>query len=129
MKWWLLLLVPLILGLVWWLYANGYAYYNNKSAVTFLGRSGSGSFGASFTSCTGSFGRCLKRKEGGQLRFVLSAQLSKGRVRAVIRRKQEILAELDEMNPEAVLTLEPRARYKLELRFVHASGSCGLHWN
>ena len=128
MKWWLLILVPLILGLVWWLYENGYACYQNKSAVSFFGRSGSGSFGATFTACTGTFGRCLKPKEGGNYRFRLSADLSKGSVTGKIYRGKELLAELDSSQPEAVLALEARARYKIALRFVRASGSSSIHW-
>lgn len=129
MKWWLFILIPLIPGIVWWLYENGYACYNNKSAVTFIGRSGAGSFGASFTSCTGNFGRCLKVRTGGSFRFSLSQDLSKGSVRGQIRRGKNILAELDQTCPEAVLELEPGVRYNLDLRFVRASGSCSLQWN
>lgn len=129
MNWWLLFLIPLILGLVWWLYENGYACYKNKSAATFLGRSNSRSFGASFTSCTGNFGRCLKLKENGDFRFTLFADLTKGTVRGRIYRGKELLAELDQDHPETVIGLEARVRYRLELRFVRTSGSCGLHWN
>ena len=129
MKWPILLLIPLIPGLVWWLYDNGYACYKNKSAVTFIGRTGSDSFGASFTSCSGSFGRCLKPKTSGEFRFTFSGELSKGAVKGRIYRGRELLAELEEGHPQAVLHLEPRVRYKLELRFVRASGSCALHWN
>ena len=128
MKWWLLILVPLIPWLVWWLYENGYACYQNKSAVSFIGRSGSGSFGATFTACTGTFGRCLKAKEGGNYRFRLSADLSKGSVTGKIYRGKELLAQLDSSQPEAVLVLEARARYKIALRFVRASGSSSIHW-
>lgn len=129
MKWWLLILIPLIPGMVWWLYANGYACYTNKSAATFIGRSGSGSFGASFTSCTGNFGRCLKPKASGDFRVTLSTSLSKGSVRGRIYRGKEVLAELDPAHTEAVVGLEGCVRYRLELRFTRASGSCGLHWN
>ncbi len=129
MRWAFLLLIPLILGVVWWLYENGYACYQSKSAATFLGRSGPGSFGASFTACSGTFGRCLKRKEGGNIRFVLSANLTKGIVRGRIYRGREMLAELDEANPEVVLHLDAQVRYKLELRFIRTSGSCILQWN
>ena len=129
MNWWPLVLIPLILGLVWWLYDNGYACYKNKSAVTFVGRSNSGSFGASFTSCTGNFGRWLKRKEDGCVCFTLSENLTKGSVRARIYRGKEVLAELEPNQPEVVLPLEARVRYRLELRFVRASGSCAIHWN
>lgn len=128
MEWPIILLIPLILGLVWWLYDNGYGCYKNKSAVTFIGRTGSSSFGASFTSCSGSFGRCLKPKTDGEFRFTLTEDLSKGSVRGRIYRGKEILAELDGENPEAVLALTGRTRYKLELRFARASGSCGLNW-
>ena len=129
MKWTIFLLIPLILGLVWWLYDHGYACYKNKSAAAFLGRSGPGSFGATFTACSGIFGRCLKPKEGGAFHFRLTADLSKGAVKGRIYRGRELLAELEEGHPQAVLHLEPRVRYKLELRFVRASGSCALHWN
>ena len=128
MKWPVLLLIPLILGIVWWLYDNGYCCYKNKSAVTFFGRSGSGSFGASFTSCTGTFGRCLKPKEGGNYCFRLSADLSKGSVTGKIYRGKELLAQLDSAQPEVVLELEARARYKIALRFVRASGSSSINW-
>lgn len=128
MKWPILLLIPLILGIVWWLYDNGYACYKNKSAVTFIGRTGSDSFGASFTSCSGSFGRCLKPKTDGEFRFTFSGELSKGSVLGRIYKGKEILAELDGENPEAVLVLTGRTRYKLELRFVRASGSSSINW-
>lgn len=128
MKWPILLLIPLIPGLVWWLYDNGYACYNNKSAVSFIGRSGSGSFGASFTACTGTFGRCLKPKAEGDYRFSLSAELSKGSVQGRICRGKELLAQLDSAQPEAVLPLKAGTRYKVELRFVRASGSSSIHW-
>lgn len=129
MKWWLFLLVPLILGILWWLYENGYAWYQNKSAATFIVRSNSSSFGASFTGCTGTFGRCLKVREGGRFRFSLTGELSKGSVRGQIRRGKELLVELDLTQPEAVIPLEAGSRYRLELRFVRACGSCAIHWS
>ena len=129
MNWWLCIFIPLILGIVWWLYVNGYACYKNKSAATFIGRSGSCSFGASFTACSGKFGRYLKAKEGGLYRFSLSADLSKGSVRGRIRQGRNILAELDPSHPEAVIELAPRGRCNLELHFTRSSGSCSLQWN
>lgn len=131
MKWWLLILIPLVSGIIWWLYENGYACYNSKSAATFLGRPHMGprGFGAAFTACTGNFGRYLKLKRGGALRFTLSATLSQGNVQAQVRRKRDILAVLDRDHPEAVAELEAHVRYTLELRFVRASGSCSLHWD
>ena len=128
MKWPIFLLIPLIPGLVWWLYDNGYACYKNKSAVTFIGRTGSNSFGASFTSCSGSFGRCLKPKADGDFRFTLTGELSKGSVQGRIYRGKELLAQLDSAQPEAVLPLKAGTRYKVELRFARACGSCGLNW-
>ena len=128
MKWYLLILIPLLAGILWWLYENGYVWQQSKSAVTFLGRSGSSSFGASFTACTGNFGRCLKPKEGGTFRFRLSASLSGGSVRGRIYRGKEVLAELNAEHPEVVLPLQGRIRYRLELRFVRAGGSATLTW-
>lgn len=130
MKWMYLLLIPAVLWLVWQLYVSGWACFQTKTALTFLGRphDGSNGFSASFTGCTGTFGRCLCVKQGGNYHFTLDRVLTKGTACAQVIRGKEVLLVLDEDAPAGTLSLDSSVRYRIVFRFQRASGSVKLSW-
>ena len=128
---WEWILIPVIAGVLWFLYSNGYMYSQSKSALSFSGdgRGQKNRMGFSFTRCNGHISRVLKIREDGLYRFDLEAKLSKGTVQFQVLNGQKL--PLLTLNPDTVrgrVQLEKGKRYFVKMQFIHVSGDCAASW-
>ena len=128
---WKLILIPAVLGLLYFLYSNGYMYLQAKSALTFRGdgRGKKDRMGFSFTRCGGYVSRVLKVKQDGIYRFDLDANLSKGTVQFQVLNRQKL--PLLTLNPDATrgrVQLEKGQRYYVRMETTRADGDCAASW-
>lgn len=113
------------------LYYGGVLTLQQKRALLFIG---TGSFkkrcfGASFTDCTGFTRRVLRVKESRSYGFFLTGHIQEGSVCATLQAQGTPLAALTTDSPTATVFLEKGKRYRLEVRFRHASGDYQLEWD
>ncbi len=118
------LIVPLIIGLVYILYSNGFMFFESKTALTFRGIQKKGCFGAKFKSCNGVTKKVIKLKEERQ--FTYSPDISNGNIYVTVTARNKSGEYIfDDINTKHIV---PPGKYTITTRFDSATGSYRLNW-
>lgn len=126
-------LIALVFCLVYILYLNGFAALHSKSALLYVGYPRLGKrrncIEARFLSCNGVTKQGLRLRPVRQYRFSFSSHMDKGSVCVEIYgRDNDLVARLDDGQPEALIFTAERATYRVVTRFAKADGRFRLSW-
>lgn len=124
----LLLLIPILAGVFYFLYINGCLVINAKSALSFIGSPKGSS--ASFSACNGYIKRIVRFKADKIYTFTLNAELTKGDMTVeLLDASKQVIMCLNRSNPRASIAVENKKRYYLVLHFKSATGKYFLNWD
>ena len=118
------IVTPLVCGLVYILYVNGFMFFESKTALTFRGIQRKGCFGAKFRKCSGITKKVIKTSEERQ--FVYKPLLENGNVYVTITSRdnsREFIFERAESRHTV-----PAGRYTITTHFDSATGRYTIEW-
>ncbi|MBQ7887480.1 MAG: hypothetical protein IJ313_11410 [Clostridia bacterium] len=121
----LIILTVVLLGVVVFLYNQGFLVARTTRAVAFIGSARGNA--AIFTSCSGYIKKVIRFKSDGTYTFVLDAELSKGDMSVEIldSTKQKIM-HLNSSDRSASIIVEKKKKYYLIVNFKSATGRYAL---
>lgn len=131
-KIWECIVVCFIFGVGYFLYRNGFIGLKFTRAMSYVGMIGNSYkdyHKASVVGCSGCIKRVLKFKDNRTYTFTLKAMVSKGDLYiTLLDANKNVLLELTQETPQACITVHPKERYYLVIKYIKTDGKYELNW-